>query len=126
MSPALGDVTLCVCLVDIRDVPSEMPIYLLAEDEGNEEEILRLLESETPGGSPCVRSPFNSSPEENERLSPSHAEDSPVASLQSSPQKDPVQHHQVDGEHYMEYSGIPKCEHVQDQVKLSWLGGCSG
>lgn len=39
-------------VVDIRDVPSEMPIYLLAEDEGNEEEILRLLESESPGGSP--------------------------------------------------------------------------
>ena len=38
--------------MDIRDVPSEMPIYLLAEDEGNEEEILRLLESESPGGSP--------------------------------------------------------------------------
>lgn len=38
--------------VDIREVPSEMPMYLLAEDEGNEEEILRLLESESPGGSP--------------------------------------------------------------------------
>ena len=33
-------------------MPSEMPMYLLAEDEGNEEEILRLLESESPGGSP--------------------------------------------------------------------------
>lgn len=40
--------------MDIREVPSEMPMYLLAEDEGNEEEILRLLESESPGGSPCT------------------------------------------------------------------------
>ncbi len=39
-------------VVDIREVPSEMPMYLLAEDEGNEEEILRLLESDSPGGSP--------------------------------------------------------------------------
>jgi len=31
--------------VEIREVSSEMPMYLLAEDEGNEEEILRLLES---------------------------------------------------------------------------------
>lgn len=45
--------------VDIQEVPSEMPIYLLAEDEGNEEEILRLLESESPGGSPYFQ---NSSP----------------------------------------------------------------
>ena len=41
-------------VVDIQEVPSEMPIYLLAEDEGNEEEILRLLESESPGGSPYL------------------------------------------------------------------------
>ena len=34
-------------------------MYLLAEDEGNEEEILRLLESESPGGSPHV--PHNNS-----------------------------------------------------------------
>lgn len=40
--------------MDIQEVPSEMPIYLLAEDEGNEEEILRLLESESPGGSPYL------------------------------------------------------------------------
>ena len=39
-------------LVDIREVPSEMPMYLLAEDEGNEEEILRLLETESPRQSP--------------------------------------------------------------------------
>lgn len=52
-------------LVDIRKVPSEMPMYLLAEDEGNEEEILRLLESESPGGSPytcAVRTISASSP----------------------------------------------------------------
>ena len=29
--------------VDIHDVPPEMPIYLLQEDEGNDEEIMRLL-----------------------------------------------------------------------------------
>ena len=38
----------CNNSVDIREVPSEMPMYLLAEDEGNEEEILRLLESTSP------------------------------------------------------------------------------
>lgn len=42
--------------MDIHEVPSEMPIYLLAEDEGNEDAILRLLESESPGGS-CTSSP---------------------------------------------------------------------
>lgn len=31
-----------------------MPMYLLAEDEGNEEEIMKLLESESPGGSPLL------------------------------------------------------------------------
>ena len=48
-------------VVDIREVPSKMPMYLLAEDEGNEEEILRLLESESPGASP----PPNSSDDSN-------------------------------------------------------------
>ena len=35
----------CSFILEIREVSSEMPMYLLAEDEGNEEEILRLLES---------------------------------------------------------------------------------
>ena len=39
----------------IVEVPLEMPMYLLAEDEGNEEEILRLLELESPGGSPSPK-----------------------------------------------------------------------
>lgn len=42
-----------------------MPIYLLAEDEGNEEEILRLLESESPGGSPIESSALASSPQDS-------------------------------------------------------------
>ena len=47
-----------------------MPIYLLAEDEGNEEEILRLLESRSPGGSPCIlqSSPISSNPSNPKNL----------------------------------------------------------
>ena len=104
--------------MDIRDVPSEMPIYLLAEDEGNEEEILRLLESETPGGSPSMRSPFNSSPEESELFSAGNGKGGSVASLRSSPYEElgsTEQQHQVDGEHHMEYSGTPICGLVWDR-----------
>ena len=39
-------------LLDIREVPFEMPMCLLAGDEGNEEEIMKLLESESPRLSP--------------------------------------------------------------------------
>lgn len=55
--------------MDLRQISQEMPIYLLEEDEGNDEEILRLLVSDTSiqmtetssstSGTPTSESPFS-------------------------------------------------------------------
>lgn len=57
-----------------------MPIYLLAEDEGNEEAILRLLELESPGGS------RTSSPQDSAYLCP--GDDDSMTSSRSSPHRE--------------------------------------
>ena len=64
-------IVLSSVIADLRAVSSVMPMYLLAEDEGNEEEIMRLLESLPPS----VPVPVSSSSIASSTSLNSHTED---------------------------------------------------